>query len=144
MKCAIIALFCAQQTAACNCYGVCVSTVALETSIADEPSALVGDMITVCRNSDCASATLGDLAGSDRTDVVISGAFSGDAVFEPNGSDISLEVQLMNGGPFHDGDVYSINITEQDSSSVFSRTGSAEHDHTSLCGTECSQATLEL
>ena len=144
MKCALLAMLCAQQTAACNCNGACVSTVGLETSLTDDPASLTGDTITVCKNSDCASATLGELSGSDRTDVLLGGDFSADAVFTPNGSDVSLEVQLTDVGPFQDGDTYSVDIVAPDDTSVLARTGSATYEHTSLCGTQCSQAIVDL
>lgn len=143
MKCVLLTFLCAQQSAACACHAVCTSISNISATIMESAGGLAGDTLTICKNTECASAVLGDLSGSG-SDIELAGDFSAEAMFAPDGSDTSVNVELFGVGPYDDGDVYRIEVSTPDAMTLIDRSGSAEYQQHSICSTTCSELTLQL
>ena len=134
--------FAAVQSCANDCKHICISSVALTAHLSTSIGMLSGTTVKLCLNGACTTGTFSPTAP---TDILTEGAFEAEAVAASEASGASVEMKILGGGGYTNGDVYALSIVDGSGTVLFSKSAIASYvDVDGPCGMRCEEFFVDL
>jgi hypothetical protein len=131
---------------AANCDTACADSVTLEAMVNATTTQLAGATLSECRNTACATGTLGAAGGSPSNLAgTLVGAFSVSVSVSATGSSAAVMTDTSGGGgAFVDGDVWSLTLTSAMGEQLLDAGSAVDYQAITSCTNTCKQADLAL